>query len=763
MTRSNARRGALSAVAAAGAIALGLGVAAPASATLNDDGSITVDLLNITDFHGALPTAPNIAQQVAAIRAANPDTVFSSAGDSIGGSTFESAVAQDVPTLDLLDEAGLEVSAVGNHEFDQGFADLTERVQPLVDFPYLGANVIDEATGEPALPPFEIITTDSGLRVGYVGTVTESTPTIVSPAGIEGLEFTDPIAATNEWAALLSDGIDTPDNPEADIVVALVHEGTAVVASGLSDDVDAAFTGHSHETTSATTPSGAPVVQAGASGNVLARIQLTVANDGEVTTVTTVSAANLPVTEMTEEQIESTEPLPAETFDAESVAIVRAAYEDAAELGDEEIGTIGAPFNAASRNNTPNTGTPSNRGAESPLGNLIAEIALETVNEFGLDADFGIMNPGGLRADLDPNADGIVTFREAFNVTSFSNTIGTIDLTGEQVVTLLEQQFDPRPPRPMLALGLSPQLSYIYDPAAPVGARVVAVFLNGAPIDPAGTYRVASNTFLLDGADGFTVLGEGTNLQESGVVDWQATANFLGRPENVGLVPTYLQQSVGVTEVTSLDQVFAPGDEITVALSSLSFTSTEPNPTEVVATVAPETASAPGIELDSSYADAVPAAAPGTVLAEVPVDNTVVLVPSIPVDGAPVPQPDNGQGSNETGRATVTITIPEDTEGDLFTVRYATEVIGESGGVATEWVDVTVAVAADDVPPTEEPEPSQPAPSQPGTSPSAPPAAGGAGGSLPQTGAELAGPAVALAALLLAIGLGLVVRRRRSA
>lgn len=760
MTRSNVRRGALSAVAAAGAIALGLGVAAPASATVNPDGSVTVDLLNITDFHGALLTAPNIASQVAAFRSANPDTIFSSAGDSIGGSTFESAVAQDVPTLDLLDEAGIEVSAVGNHEFDQGFADLTERVQPLVDFPYLGANVVDEITGEPVLPPFEIITTASGLRVGYIGTVTQSTPTIVSPAGIEGLEFTDPIAATNEYAALLSDGTDTPDNPEADIVVALVHEGTAIVAPGLSADVDAAFTGHSHEATTATTPSGAPVVQAEASGTLLGRIQLTVSAAGEVTTAT---PSRIPVTAMTPAQAASTEPLDAATFDAESVAIVRAAYADAAERGNQQIGTVGAPFNAGSRNNTANVGTPSNRGTESPLGNLIAEIALETVNDFGLDADFGIMNPGGLRADLDPSGDQIITFREAFNVTSFSNTIGTIDLTGAQVEALLEQQFEvgDRAPRPMLALGLSPQLSYIYDPAAPIGDRVDAVFLNGAPIDPAGTYRVASNTFLLEGADGFTVLREGTNLQESGVVDWQATANFLGKPENAGLVPSYLQQSVGVTPVTPLDQVFAPGDEITVDLSSLSFTSTEPNPDTVVATVGGEalpTAAAAPLVGTAATGGITPAAAPGTFLAEAPIDNTVVLVPSESVGGAPVPQPDNGQGSNETGRATVTIVVPEDTEDGGFTVRYA----WAAGTELEQFVELTVAVAADDVPPSVDPS-TPPSATPPTTSPSTPPAAGGAGGTLPQTGAELAGPAVALAALLLMAGIGLVLRRRRTA
>lgn len=735
MTRSNVRRGAVSAVAAAGAVVLGLGVAAPASATVNPDGSITVDLVNITDFHGALLTAPNIASQVQAIRDANVDTIFSSAGDSIGGSTFESAVAQDEPTIDVLNEAGLEVSAVGNHEFDQGFADLRDRVEPLADFPYLAANV----TGQSDLPPYLIITTDSGVDVAYIGTVTDTTPTIVSPGGIAGLTFEDPVETTNTIAAELT------ASGEADVIVALIHEGTDVVAPGLSADVDVVFTGHSHETLVSETAAGSPIVQAGASGSVLGRIAVTVAEDGTVTTGTPTTPT---VTAMTAAQAASTDPLDPVVYDAESVALVRAAYADAAELGNAPIGEVAADFNAASNTGEVNAGTPQHRGAESPLGNLIAEIALWTVNDFGLDADFGIMNPGGLRADLDADRNGTITFREAFNVTSFSNTIGTIDLTGAQVDTLLEQQFEARPPRPMLALGLSPELTYLYDPAAPIGDRVDAVYLNGALIDPTATYRVASNTFLLEGADGFTVLSEGSNLQESGVIDWQATADFFAANSSSEepLTPTYQQQSVGLTVVTDLTQTVAPGEEVTVDLSSLSFTGIEPQAETVTAYLVgsnlpsvPTALADEGVSVAAASDVVQVAAEPGTVLATVPVDNANVL------------------DSNETGQATVTITVPEDTVDGQFRVAY----VATGAEVPTAGVFLDFTVAADVAPPTEEPGPSTPPSATPPTS--APPVAGPGQGELPQTGAELAGPALALAALLLLAGAGLVLRRRRTA
>ncbi|SDH66406.1 bifunctional metallophosphatase/5'-nucleotidase [Agrococcus jejuensis] len=747
MTRSNVRRGAVSAVAAAGAIALGLGVAAPASAEPTPAGT-TVDLLSITDFHGALRTAPNIAQQVADFRLANRDTVFSSVGDSIGGSTFESAIDADEPTIQALNDAGLQVSAVGNHEFDQGFDDLVDRVVPLADFPYLAANV----EGQTDLDGVEIITTFNDVRVAYIGTVTQQTPSIVSESGVAGLTFTDPVAVTNQ----IADQLVLTD--QADVIVALAHEGSGVVASGFNTNVDVAFTGHSHEENVQTTPNGVTVVQSSSSGARLGHVALTVAEDG---TVTVQTAENRSVTSLTQRQADGLDPIGA-GFEPTTTATVRAAFDYARPIGAEVIGELGAPFLAPSPTGQPNSGTPQHRGSESPLSNLIAEIAYLTANDGGLGADFGIINPGGIRADLVPNADGDITFRQAFNVTSFSNLIGTLDLTGAQVDLMLEQQFLGQGSRPVLALGLSPQLSYLYDPTAPIGDRVTDVFVNGAPVDTEATYTVASNVFLLEGQDGFTVFDSGTNPQAlaAGTIDWEATADFFRDRLAAGeepLVPTYLQQSVGLHEVTSLDQVFAPGDEITVDLSSLSFTSTEPKPAEVVATVGgltlPATA---GETLPGTTAGdlVVPAAAPGTVLATVPVDNAITCT------GTCAPNPATGlvEGNdNEMGRASVTIAVPADTEDGPFSVRYA----WSADGQFTQFIELTVNVAADVAPPTEEPSPSPTAPT-PTTPPTAPPVAGGGQGELPQTGAELAGPAVALAALLLALGLGLVLRRRRT-
>lgn len=294
-------------------------------------------------------------------------------------------------------------------------------------------------------------------------------------------------------------------------------------------------------------------------------------------------------------------------------------------LGQETVGTVTAPLNRGSGTGVSDG---SNRGTESPLGNLLGEVAKWTAERVGLQPDFGIINPGGLRADLDPDGNGAVTYAEAFTTQPFGNTIGTIDLTGAQVVTMLEQQFQPDQDRKMLRLGLSADLNYVYDPAAAPGEHITAVTLDGAPLDPAATYTVASNIFLLSGQDGFTVFTEGAGLQETGIVDLQGLVDYLA--DHPGISPDYAQRSVGVT---ASDDAPTPGEELTLALSSLAFTTTEPKPTEVSVS-----------------------------------SGSAVLATTTEIDTTIVP------GLDETGRATVSFVVPAGTSTLSITTDLGTAV-----------------------------------------------------------------------------------------
>ncbi len=592
----------LAALGAASLVAVGL-TATPAAADVEGD-IATLDVLGITDFHGALAQAPLLADAINEID--NEDKIFVSAGDQIGGSTFESSIQDDDPTIEVLNEMGLATSAVGNHEFDAGYDDLSGRVADLANWDYLGANVDGET---PDMPATHVWDSPSGVSVGFVGTVTTETPDIVAPGGIEGIDFTDEAEATNTHAAQLS------DSGEADIVVALAHVGANdSFLSALSDDVDAVFTGHTHVEVNNPDQYAFPVIQGGASGSHLSRVTFTY--DVSTDEVTGATASNIAMQEQPDncDWVDAADNCLGEDQEVRDTVIQ--AFTEAEDLGSEVLGYVDGAFNRGS-----NTGEPdgSNRGVESPLGNLLGEVAKYTAETIGgQDVDFGIINSGGIRADLDPDGDGEVTFSEAYTVQPFGNTIGTIDLTGAQVVTMLEQQFQPDGERPVLRLGLSDDIEYVYDPQAPQGERITSVYIANddgevAPIDPEATYTVASNTFLIAGQDGFTVFEEAPT-NELGIVDREGFEEYIAEygTADSPLTPDYSQRSVGVTGPSAI----SAGDEVTLELSSLAFTTTEPAPEEVTVSLG------------------------GDVLGTAPVDATVI--PHV----------------DETGTATVTFTVP---------------------------------------------------------------------------------------------------------
>ncbi|MFD2763573.1 ExeM/NucH family extracellular endonuclease [Micromonospora eburnea] len=495
---------------------------------------VDLQLLGINDFHGRLESpatvggqpvggAAQLAGLVGQLRAQNPNTAFISGGDNIGASTFISAIDGDNPTIDALNAMGLAASAVGNHEFDKGIADLTGRVSDRADFPYLGANVYRGDTR--ALPAYSVSTL-GGVRVGYVGVVTEQTASLVSPDGIAGLTFRDPVAEANLVARQLKDG--NPDNGEADVVVLLAHEGAATEnitsAEALANDpvfgkftrvdatIDAIFSGHTHQPYAFKLPVPGsdklrPVVQAEDYGMRLGKVSLTF--DPESRSVTASDA-----------QLVDVVGAPANPAVAD---IVAAAKVKAAELGKEKLGSITADIKRAYTNGN------EDRGAESALGNFIADVQLAGTKDAGRGgAQIAFMNPGGLRADLLYRTDGTVTYADAFAVQPFSNDVVTKSYTGAQIKQVLEEQWQPDgASRPVLWLGVSKGFSYTYNPEAPKGSRITSVKLNGTPLDLSGTYRVTVNSFLAAGGDNFTTLGGGTNPATTGDNDLTMLVSYL--------------------------------------------------------------------------------------------------------------------------------------------------------------------------------------------------------------------------------------------
>ena len=614
-------------LAAATAVGLSLGAMAPAQAAPppKAKSSVDINLVTVNDFHGRIEQAgaaagiARLSTAVDSFRAENPNTVFAAAGDLIGASTFTSFIQQDNPTIDALNAVGLDVSAVGNHEFDKGFADLTDRVLPRADWEYLGANVYHKDTTDPALPEYWTAKFQ-GVTIGFVGAVTEELPSLVSPAGIEEISVGSPVEAANRVADQLSDG--KTGNGEADIVIMLVHEGAAdttlasatdpnsafgEIVLNANDNIDAIVSGHTHLPYNHVID-GRPVISSGQYGERFSNMEISY--DRGTKTIT---------------KMENTLYTMATAFDAagnvtawlfepdpEIVPIVTAATDVANELGNVVIGQTDGAFNRAQRPGTVN-GLPAlveNRGGESTLGNFVADVQLWSLNEDDQDRGVQItfMNPGGLRADIDA---GDTTYREAANVQSFANTLVTLDLTGDQIRRILEQQWQPSTAsRPFLRLGVNKELSYTYDPNANAGSRITEIFLAGEPLDMSATYKVGANSFLASGGDNFTVFREGVNKADTGKIDLEAMVDYF---QTFGTAtPDYAQRAVGV------DLVSIVGDQATVNLSSLDFSTIEPK------------------------AGTVSVSLGGSVLGSATVD------PSFPTPAT----------FDEIGRATVTFTIP---------------------------------------------------------------------------------------------------------
>lgn len=537
----------------------------------------TVSVFGFNDFHGRViddtAKVDNPARYLAgrlftpveqARKTQGEDNVLLlSSGDNVGASTFVSMVSDDTPTLDVLNAAGVDVSTVGNHEFDKGWNDLSGRIVSASDFPYLGANVYKKGTKTVAAPLKEYqIIEKAGIKIAIVGAVTGDVPSLVSPAGISALDFGDPVAAVNRVTKQLLDG--DPSNGEADVVLASFHEGaakgsetaaqnaanSAAFASILNDldpRLSGVFNAHTHQVYTYKTSGGVPIVQAGEYANSLAKLDLVVDS-------TTKGVCS---TQVAVQSITKTVAAPDESFAriATIDSLASSAYTLAMEIGSKVIGT------AEKAISTPGAGGTATRDQESPMTNAVAQMFYDKLSG-GDDEFIGIQNPGGTRDSF--NA-GDITYREAAMALPFANSLFTTQITGAQFKVVLEQQWQRDaagkvPSRPFLQLGFSKNVSYTYDESLPEGSRVTSIAMNGRPIDPAKTYTVASGSFLISGGDNFWELAKGKNPKDTGKTDLSTWVEWVS--EHSPLSPDYSKRGVSAK---------LPAGAITVGGPAVSF------------------------------------------------------------------------------------------------------------------------------------------------------------------------------------------------
>ena len=570
---------------------------------------VTLNLLAINDFHGRVNS--NFVKWGATIESLRAETTDPSlmvgAGDLIGASEFASAIQQDQPTIDVLNLLNLDASAVGNHEFDQGWADLRDRViGPAADrnalWDYLGANVYAKGTQDPVLPEYAMYDMN-GVDVAVVGAVTEETASLVSPGGITDIEFGNPAEAVNRVAGQLSDG--NAANGEAEVIIATFHAGASKGAGSdfateyakggefaqiadLDASVDVIFNGHTHQAYAWDAPVPGqpgvtrPMVQTGQYADNVGQVKITVDPDtGDVLSYTARNVARLGTTGN-----------PTALTDADFIAlypvlgpvktVVDAALANAATVGNVPIGAVTSDITTAFTGGSYGPagytgGTRDDRASESTMGDLVANALRD-----GIPADLGtpdlaLVNPGGLRAELTyagntainpANTDGVVTYSEANGVLPFINNLWLIDLTGDQIRQVLEQQFQPAgAARPFLALGLSDNVTATIDRSKPEGQRITSIWIDGAQMDPNATYTVSTFSFLGTGGDNFGAFTLGT-ARDTGLVDRDVWIKYLTDTQPTS--PDFARQIVDETGLPS--QVYA-GETINAVLSKLDLTS----------------------------------------------------------------------------------------------------------------------------------------------------------------------------------------------
>ncbi|MDQ0991686.1 bifunctional UDP-sugar hydrolase/5'-nucleotidase [Streptomyces sp. V3I7] len=452
-------------------------------------------------------------------------SITAAGGDMVGASPLLSGLFHDEPTIEALNKLDLDVTSVGNHEFDEGAKELA-RLQnggchPTdgcysdqgfagADFPYLAANVLDEKTGKPILKPYWVWK-KKDVKIGFIGVTLEGTPDIVSADGVKGLTFKDEVETIDKYAKVLQDqGVKS--------IVALIHEGGFPASSSYNYDcdspgggdgisgpivdiarhvtpaVDALVTGHTHAAYACTIadPSGRPrmVTSAASFGRLYTDTTLTYDRRTGDIARTAVKSANRVVTRNVAKAPDMTQ-------------LIDRWNTLAAPIGNRPIGYISADI--------------TNTGTESPMGDLIADAQLAYGKELDAGTDLALMNPGGVRAGLTYAAkgaegDGVVTYAEGFTVQPFANTVNLQDFTGAQLVQVLKEQVSGANAAAPKILQPSAGLTYTLDLTRSGADRVVtdSIRLDGAPIDPAATYRVATNSFLAGGGDGFPTLGQGT-------------------------------------------------------------------------------------------------------------------------------------------------------------------------------------------------------------------------------------------------------------
>jgi 5'-nucleotidase len=552
---------------------------------------IIVKVVAFNDFHGNLQSPGKLASVVGQPPVVvggvdylaayvderlshSPNHVVVSAGDMVGASPLISAAYHDEGTIQALNLLGLEVSSVGNHEFDAGRKELLRKqhggcFDPSTyscleggkflgaAFTYLAANVVTTDTGRTLFPPY-LIKSWGGIKIAFVGLVLKATPSIVLPSGVAGLEFRDEADTVKALLPALR-------AQHVKSIVVLIHQGgapdsapakgagvndcvgiegsqgsseiTAIVAR-LPDEIDAVISAHSHRAYNCVMKNSVgrdiAVTQASSYGRVLTDIDLQF--NRQTMRLEKVSATNLLVSQPDADAVTS----PVHPYlTSPNVIAIRNLLKDyvtaADPIANQVVGSIA--------NALPSAADGSGSG-EALAGDLVADSQLlaNAVGDSGR-AVMSFVNGGGIRNPGFVASSGAyphqVSYQDAFSVRPFGTSLVSMTLTAQQLKDAFEQQFAGcNGQTGDNILEISRGLSVDWSSSAAPCNKIVnislaraaegpdAIVVNHIVQHPEQTFRVSMDTFLAAGKSNFTVFLQGTD-QTAGPQDIDALVAYL--------------------------------------------------------------------------------------------------------------------------------------------------------------------------------------------------------------------------------------------
>lgn len=458
----------------------------------------SLKILHSNDMHASIDDFAKISEFLNQMRSENDHSLYLDAGDIFSGNPVVD-LNNGAPMIDLLNQLGLDLLTIGNHEFDYGQEAFQARREES-NFNWLAANaeITDPSNPIEDIDPYQIFDFN-GVSVGVLG-ITQAPPA-TNPAGIEGMAFNPYVQTALDYQYL---------RDQVDIFIALTHIGYAddVRLAEEVDFFDLIIGGHSHtQLNEPVVVNGTPIAHSGSNARNIGVIDVSII-DGVVSV---------------EGRLQSIADLPDDAINQDVQDLIDGYNAESEELLSQVIG---------------HTDTGLNRDArwemDVALGNMITDALRNFAN-----TDIGITNNGGIRANIEP---GEITARDIFTVDPFGNVVTIIEMTGQDIKDILAYSYH----RSLDSYGAqidiqTSGMTYIIYTDEDGLYADADLFINGEPMDMDQTYSIATNSFIVDGGDGYdfsaaTIIQEDAGQVTNALIQFIESATEAG--ESVNYEPT---------------------------------------------------------------------------------------------------------------------------------------------------------------------------------------------------------------------------------